>query len=211
MRRTKTLAYLRSADRFYRGVILTRTKPPFWLFLSFGLIVAVAALLLIPATNQAIFGLFSSGTYSQPLAYNGFDAFIPFIPGYFPVDFEISFANNGSSTDAGTSTYTETYASGTHFFKTIQSQGSAVPALLPDPTFTIQHQPASLTNSFDLTQKVEDDLDLSQYNTHEVWMISAVLKDINIQLVTNLPKEEAIRVADGLIPSICTSTPTPER
>ncbi|MEJ2511127.1 MAG: hypothetical protein P8Y72_05960, partial [Anaerolineales bacterium] len=74
-----------------------------------------------------------------------------------------------------------------------------------------QNQPASLTSSFDLTQKVEDDLDLSQYNTHEVWMISVVLKDINIQLVTNLPKEEAIRVADGLIPSICTSTPTPER
>jgi hypothetical protein len=57
---------------------------------------------------------------------------------------------------------------------------------------------------------MEDDLDLSQYNTQDVWLISVVLKNIHIQLVTNLPREAAIAVAEGLIPSICTSTPTPE-
>jgi len=189
---------------------LIRTKFSLWLFLSFGLIMAVSALLLIPATNQAILSFFSSGNSSQALAYNGFDAFIPFIPGYFPDDFEISFANNGSSTSAGTSTYTETYASETHFFKTIQSQGAGVAALKPDPSFTIQGQPASLASDFNLAELIGEDFDLDHFDTHEVWMISVVLKDIHIQLVTNLPKEEAVRIADGLIPSICTSTPTPE-
>jgi len=189
---------------------LIRTKFPLWLFLSFGLIMAVSALLLIPATNQAILSFFSSGNNSQAIAYNGFDAFIPFIPGYFPDTFEISYASNGSSTSSGVNIYTETYASETHFFKTIQSQGAGVAALKPDPSFTIQGQPASLTSDFNLTDLIGEDLDLSHFDTREFWMVSVVLKDINIQLVTNLSKEEAVRVADGLIPSICTSTPTPE-
>jgi len=37
-----------------------------------------------------------------------------------------------------------------------------------------------------------------------------ILKDIYIQLVTNLPPEEAAHIAGGLVPAICTSTPTPE-
>ena len=190
---------------------MTRNKPSLWPILFLGIVLALTVLLLTPATSEMIFGLLGlAGSPSEAVSYNGFDAFIPFIPGYFPENFEITFANNGSQSTPENSTYTETYASETHFFKTIQSQGPAAPEVLPDPGFSIQNQPASQTNSFDLVQLMADDLDLNQYNTQEVWLVSVVLKNIHLQLVTNLPEEEAIRVAEGLIPSICTSTPTPQ-
>lgn len=189
---------------------LTPNKRIPWLVPSFILLLAIPALLLIPGTNRVILGFLGlADSPSAAVAYNGFDAFIPFIPGYFPDNFEITHARNASNTSAQINTYTETYASETHFFKTIQSQGPAAPEVLPDPGFTIQNQPASQTSNFDLALLMADDLDLSQYNTQEVWLVSMVLKNIHLQLVTNLPGEEAIAVAEGLIPSICTSTPTP--
>ena len=188
------------------------TKPPLWLILIFALILALAVLLLIPSTQQPILSTFG---FSRPslsdISYNGFDAFIPFIPGILPDNFQITYADTGSYTSSTISTYTETYASDTHFFITIQSQGQAVPLLQPDPGFTIQDQPARLTDNVDLTALASDiELDLNQFNTQKVWLVNVVLKEINIQLVTNLAKAEAIQVAEGLIPSICTSTPTPE-
>ena len=173
-------------------------KPPLWLILTFTLLLALAALLLIPGTQQAILSGLGFASPSQPdISYNGFAAFIPFIPGF--------------DTSSSISTYTETYASDTHFFITIQSQGQAVLPLQPDPGFTIQGQPASLTNSVDLgTLAANVTLDLKLFDTQEVWLVNLVLKGITIQLITNLSEAEAIQVANGLIPSICTSTPTPE-
>lgn len=187
-------------------------KPSLWLLITFGLLLLLAVLLLIPATQQALSpGLGFADPTEPPLSYNGFDAFIPFIPGYFPEDFQITYADTGSLTTATLSTYTETYASETRFFVTIQSQGQAVPEVQPDPGFTIQNQPAVLTNEFDLAQlAAENNLDLSQFANQEAWLLQVILKDISVQLVTNLPKAEAVRVAEGLIPSICTSPPTPE-
>ena len=187
-------------------------KPLFSLIIFGSLLLALTALMLIPSFNQAITASLGIRRSSQPVAaYNDFSAFIPFIPGYFPDDFEITHADTGSNTSPKISTYTETYASDTHFFKTIQSHGSAVLNLQPDPGFTIQDQPASLTNSFSLAQLMEgDSLDLSRFDTQEVWLATVILKEIQIQVLTNLPREEAIHLAEGLIPSICTSTPTPE-
>lgn len=190
---------------------MTLRNPSIWLHLSLGLVLILSVLLLVPATSQAIFGRLGLeiGAPAQP-AYNGFDAFIPFIPGYFPDDFQISYAQTGSSEASGTSTYTETYASDTHFFKTLQSQGPGSPALQPDPALNIQGQPASLVQNFSLADLIGEELDLTQYNTQQTWLVRVQLKGISIQLVTNLPKYEALRLAEGLIPSICTSTPTPE-
>lgn len=190
---------------------MTQNKPSLWLFLSLGIILALTVLLLTPATSEMIFGLLGfAGSPSEAVSYNGFDAFIPFIPGYFPENFEITFANNGSQSTPENSTYTETYASETHFFKTIQSQGPTTPEIIPDAALTIQGQPASLGQTFEFAQLMGEDLDLNQFDTQQVWLVRVVLKGIRIQLVSNLPEEEAIRVTEGLIPSICTSTPTPQ-
>jgi len=187
-------------------------KPSLWLIFALALLLALTALLLIPSTQQAILSRVRFGSLSQStISYNGFDAFITFIPGYFPDNFQITFADTGSRSSSTISTYTETYASESQFFITIQRQGQAAPPLQPDPGFTIQDQPASLTNRVDLAQLAADsNLDLTLFSTQEVWLVNVVLKGINIQVVTNLPEVEAIRVAEGLIPSICTSTPTPE-
>ncbi|NIW46976.1 MAG: hypothetical protein GWN14_19125 [candidate division Zixibacteria bacterium] len=189
-----------------------KPKIPPWLLLSFGLFVMLAALLMIPSTNQAILArLGFEGSSHQAPAYNGFKAFIPFIPGYFPPDFKISHAETSSSTTSRISTYTETYASDQYFFKTIQSQGPSVPDFQADPGFTIQGHPARLTDNIDLAHLFEaDSLNLDQFDIHQLWMVNVVLKDITIQVVTNLPRSEAVQVAEGLIPSICTSTPAPE-
>jgi hypothetical protein len=187
-------------------------KLPLWTILSFGLLLAFAALLLRPSTNQAIIARLGLDRANRPApAYNGFDAFIPFIPGYFPEEFEITHAETGSRTSSEINTYSETYASDTHFFKTIQSQGANIPEPQLDLNIKIQDQPASLTNIINIAQLFEGDtLDLSRYDTKEIWLLTVVLKEVTIQIATNLPKEEVIRVAEGLIPSICTSTPTPE-
>ena len=187
-------------------------KPPLWLPITLGLLLLLAVLLLLPATQQAFFtSLGLADPAEPPLSYNGFNAFIPFIPGYFPDDFQITYADTGSLTTATLSTYTETYASETQFFVTIQSQGQAVPEFQPDPGFTIQNQSARLTNKFDLAQlALDNNLELGQFNTQEVWLVNVIFKGITIQVVTNLPEAEAIQVTEGLIPSICTSTPTPE-
>jgi len=187
-------------------------KSPFWTFTFAGLLLILAILWLVPSASQAVLSVLRLVRSNQPApAYNGFDAFIPFIPGVFPDEFEITLAKTDSQTTSQVSIYTETYASDTHFFKTIQQMGPAVPQLQPDPGFTIQGQPASLTNTIDLAQQMDSDpLDLRIYDTQEIWLVSVVLKGIHIQLITNLPKETAIQVSEGLIPSICTSTPTPE-
>ena len=169
-------------------------KPPLWLILTFTLLLALTALLLIPSTQQAILSSLGFGSPSQSdISYNGFAAFIPFIPGYFPDNFQITHADTGFEPSSSISTYTETYASDTHFFITIQSQGQAVLPLQPDPGVTIQGQPASLTNSVDLgTLAANVTLNLNLFDTQEVWLVNLVLKGINIQVVTNLSEAEAI-------------------
>ena len=182
-----------------------------WPLLIAGLLILLSVLMVIPATGQAIFGLFGINTDSQPsIAYNGFEPFIPFVPGYFPDDFEITHVSNGAHTSPEIDTYTETYASDTHFFHLIQSQGKAVLPLDAQPGLIVQDQPANLTQSTPEELLPADELDLSLYDLAETWVVTVVLKEITIQVVTNLPRQEALNVADGLVPAICTSTPTPE-
>lgn len=190
-----------------------QTKPKWKMWIAFsaaGALFLLTAFLVIPSTSQAIFralGIDSGKTY-----YNGFEPFTPFVPGYFPDDFDITYVNNEAiySVDADTymDTYTETYASAEYFFKLVESQGPGLPDQVPDADLTIQGVPASLSSGFDAELFANDALDMSTYNTSQGLVVSVVLKDITIQVVTNLPQAEAIQVAEGLIPAICTTKPT---
>ena len=183
----------------------------FWPFMVAGLLLIAAILLMIPQTNQAIFTLFGIDTRGTTSVSGSFEAFVPFTPGYFPEDFIITHVGSGGHTAPDLDQYTESYASDTHFFKLIQSQGSAAPVLVPDEGFTIQTMPASLTNDVpDFDELIDGDLDLLKFGDDEVWLLTVELKEITIQLVSNLPEEEVIAVAEGLVPFYCTSTPTPE-
>jgi hypothetical protein len=182
-----------------------------WSLIIAGLLILLSALLVIPATGQAVYGLFGIDTSSKDsIAYNGFEPFIPFVPGYFPDNFEITHVSTGSHLSPEIDTYTETYASDSHFFLLIQSQGEAVPPLYQQPGLTVQDHPANLAHPAPNSILPADDLDLSLYDLTETWVLTVVLREINILVVTNLPREEALNVADGLVPAICTSTPTPE-
>jgi hypothetical protein len=54
-------------------------------FILAGVLLILAVLLLIPPTNQALLSFI--GIDGGGSAVGGFDAFIPFIPGYFPEGF----------------------------------------------------------------------------------------------------------------------------
>lgn len=182
-----------------------------WPFLAAGLLLLVAILLLIPQTNQAIYSLLGIDTRGGANVYGSFEAFVPFTPGYFPEGFIITHVGSGSHTSPGLDQYTETYASDTHFFKLIQSQGKDAPVLVPDEGFTIQTVPASISGDVgDLDELLKGDPNPTEFDTRQVWVITVELKEIIIQVVSNLPRQEVIAVAEGLVPSFCTSTPTPE-
>lgn len=178
-------------------------------FAAAGVLLVLAILLMIPGVNQAIYGMFGING-AATIAYNGFEPFIPFVPGYFPDDFDIVYVGTGSHSAPGADTYTETYASENHFFQLIQSQGRNVPTLIPAGDLQIQGMPA-LLDPFDLAEiGFVESLDTGGIDPDDSWVVTVVLKEIHIQLVTNLPPEEAAAVAEGLVPAICTSTPTPE-
>lgn len=187
--------------------ILIKTIP----FAAAGLLFALGILLLIPTTSRGIFELLGiDPTRGDIPVYNGFEPFVPYVPGYFPEDFDITHVSNSAHLSTEINTYTETYASETHFFQLIESQGPSVPVLTPAPDLTIQDQRAGLSEGLDLTLSPENKLDLSQFDTGKSWTVTFVLNEIYIQVATNLPREEAFRVAEGLVPAICTTKPTPE-
>lgn len=181
-------------------------------FLAAGIFFLLTALMVIPPTSQAIFGFLGIEQDSGKTVYNGFEPFVPYVPGYFPDDFDLVYVNDEAEhiTNADTyiDTYMETYASADHFFKLVESKGPSLPDQVLDPDLTIQEQPASLTGGFDPTLFEDKNFDISTYDTSDVQIVTVVLKDIYIQVVTNLPQEEAVRVADGLVPAICTTKPT---
>ena len=184
-------------------------------FAAAGVLLVLAVLLMIPGVNQAIYGMFGvdasvAVSGASAIAYNGFEPFIPFVPGYFPDEFDISYVGTGGHSAPDADTYTETYAAETAFFQLIQSQGSAVPDLAPGQELQIQGQPARM-NPANMTEiAFVETLDTAGFGLDDGWVLTVVLKEIHIQLVTNLPAEEAVRIAEGLVPAVCTSKPTPE-
>lgn len=163
-------------------------------------------LMIIPATRDGI--LSSLGIIEAKPVYNGFEPFVPFVPGYFPDDFEITKVETHQSASEELSLYSEMYAGDTFFIKIIQQQGRAAPGLMPDARFIVQEVPASLASANPdewLREKEKTGLHLE---LTKGWVVALVLKRTHIQVITNLPQEEALRVAEGLVPAICTTKPT---
>ncbi len=150
------------------------------------------------------------GGNSAVPAYNDFEAFVPFIPGYFPDDFEILQVGHISEHASDEDIYTEYYTSVDTYFELIQSQGRAAPVTILDTSLTIQGQPASLAEVPDPAALVKGDLDLVAYADSSTWLLTVVLKDITVQIISNLPQDEVIALGENLVPAFCTSTPTPE-
>jgi hypothetical protein len=179
-------------------------------FLLAGILLILAVLLAIPASSQALLSLIGIQSNAVSSTIGGFDAFIPFIPGYFPEGFVGTSAGVTSDESRTAAIYGEFYASDTHFFKTIQSQNKNPHVEIADPDLTIQGNPTILTSEVDAGALIGGDLDLADYDTSEVWLLTVVMREIQVQVVSNAPKEEVIRFAEGLIPQRCTSTPTPD-
>ena len=181
-----------------------------YLFLIAGVLIILAILLLIPNTNQTIFSLLGIDTQGQSSVSSDFDAFIPFIPGYFPEGFYALSVGLAVDQSPNKDTYSEFYASDEYFFKIIQSHGQGVDPISSSPNLVVQGSPASLTDQVAVEALVGEDLDLNLFDTSEVWMLSVVMREISVQVISNQPFEEVIRFANELIPQRCTKTPTPK-
>lgn len=172
------------------------------------ILLVLGVVLLIPASRAAVF---QAAGWAEPApVYNGFEPFMPLIPGYFPEDFSITHVHHGAHTSQNINTYSETYASDTHFFITIQRQGPAVESFTPQDGITFQEQPGRITGSSLREISEHTDLALEAFDTSELWMATVVLRKIQIQAVTNLPQEEIVLFTESLVPAICTEKPTPE-
>ncbi len=170
-------------------------------------LIVTSLLMIIPATRDGI--LSSLGIIEGKPVYNGFEPFVPFVPGYFPDDFEIIRVETYQSVAQELSLYSELYASDTAFIKIIQQQGWAVPGYMPEARFVIQDVPASLTETDPdewLREKEKAGLQLDLSNG---WMVSsAAERNTYIQVISNLPPDQILEVAEGLVPAICTTKPT---
>lgn len=169
-------------------------------------LIIASILMIIPATRDGI--LRSIGIIEAKPAYNGFEPFVPYVPGYFPDDFEIIRVETNQSVSQELSLYSEMYASETSFIKIIQQQGWAVTRIMPDARFVIQNVPASLTRTDPDEWLQKDEKANLRLDPAEGWLVSLVLEDTYIQVVSNLPHEEVLQVAEGLVPAICTTKPT---
>ena len=69
---------------------------------------------------------------------------------------------------------------------------------------------AVLVSDPDVAGLVSADLDVTQFTLDESYLITFFIEDIKLEVITNLPREEAIRVADELIPTQCLNPPTEE-
>ncbi len=178
-------------------------------FILAGALFILAILLMIPPTNKAIYALFGIDTSGKTTITSDFDAFAPFIPGYFPDGFEIKYVGSGGESAPDYDIYTEFYASDSHFFKLIESQGSVATPFVANLDRTVQGRPVELIADPDAVALISGDIDILKYDLNQLWHLSIFLKDIKVEIVSNLPPEEVLLLAENLIPSFCTSTPTP--
>lgn len=181
-------------------------------------LLAAAIALLIPGVRGPLDAWTKGTGPGGSVSMTGFEAFIPYTPGYFPEGFKVQQVGAGSTTAPDVEVYEEFYASETHFIKLIQSQGEAAAAWAESGKFRdegyalsrslqVQGQPAEIDWEADLEGLVGGDIDLSAYDTADAVMVTFFLEGIKIQVVTNLPEEEAIAVAENLVPSVCLSKP----
>jgi hypothetical protein len=135
---------------------------------------------------------------------------MPLIPGYFPEGFSITHVDHTAKPSTEVDLYAETYASETHFFVTIQRQGPGVEEFSPQDGVTFQDEAGMITIPEISTFEAYTDLTLDEYDTNELWMTTVVLREIQIQAVTNLPREEIVQFTESLVPAICTEKPEGE-
>jgi hypothetical protein len=173
-------------------------------------LLALSILLMIPAVNQGIYRLFGIDTRGDTyITYSGLEEFTPFTLGYLPAGFEIIAVASGANSQPEGTTYTETYASPKYFIHLIQGEEVSQPAFTPDPGFTLQDQPASLVQPAPSELLPMGAIDLANYDLSKTWLLTTTIDHIRLQVITNLPRREAIRVTEGLVPTSSHATPTP--
>ncbi len=139
--------------------------------------------------------------------YEEFGAFIPFTMGYFPENFTILTADTLATHEANFDRFEEWYTSDQYFIKIIQVQGLGRPLWdqlnTTSQSLFIQEQYAEIIVVNDKENWVGDEFNLSEFDTKQMRTISFFLKEIRIQIVSNLPEDILTKVAENIVPSIC--------
>ena len=179
----------------------------FWPFILAG-VLFLAAIFLITPYGQQTAAKFFQPENAAPSSYNGFEAFIPYTMGYFPEGFMIASAGNSSIAGDSFDQYQEWYSSEEIFIILQQTKRIGEFMIPSGEALTIQEQPAVLVEGPELGSLTSGLLDFEAYDTSESYQIVVVLEEIKIEVITNLPRAEAVLVAENLIPSQCLNKPT---
>jgi hypothetical protein len=179
----------------------------YWPFFLAAFLLVVLLVWQIPAVQNTVVSWINPNA-GQVSVRSDFDAFIPYTMGYFPDDFSIKDVGVGGHTAPNYDQYQEWYISDTQFVILLETKGADT--VLPEgEAIIIQDGPAVLIADPDLDEIASEFVHLAQFDTSESYQIVFFKGEVMLEVITNLPRVEAVKVADLLIPSQCTKPPTP--
>ena len=143
----------------------------------------------------------------QVYVYGDFEAFIPYTMGYFPDGFSIKGVGTGAETAPDYDRFQEWYTSETAFIILQETQGEGYTTLPEGEPVTLKDSPAVVISNPDLEAAVNGTVIFEAFVIEEVYQVVMFENNILIEVFTNLPKEEALKIADLLIPSTCLEPP----
>jgi hypothetical protein len=165
-----------------------------------GALLVFGGLLLIPS-------VWEKGEVESNTSDEGFTAFIPFTLGYFPEDFSIDQAGSDNLTDGDYALYREWYTSETHFIILVESMPSRL-GEVDGEELVLKEVSATLVTNPNFEALTGGVLDFDDFDTNSTFQIIVFSEDIVVEVITNLPREEAIKAAESLIPTVCLNKPT---
>lgn len=189
--------------------------------LVFALIIILGLLLTAPPTWTLAarisdwvgswFHFETPGTENS-LGVGGFEAFTPYSPQYLPDGFDGT--GIGGTTAPDLEILTLTYEKGKQFISLLQSKGPGLDELPRGSPVKIDGEMGVFvqvfaTSSKDLQQKIPSIPIVENLDWSTTSLLAWQVGEIRLELVSNLPKEEILRVARSLVPAESNEEKTP--
>lgn len=155
---------------------------------------------------------FSSPDGQSQAEIGGFSAFIPYHAGYLPEGFQLS--GMGGSSAPGVETITLGYNRDEMFVDLAQSMGSDLRALPQGETVTVNGSAAVFVEGYassagELQMKMPYISVVVEYDYSRTNLLAWDAGDLRLELVSNLPQGEMVRIAGSLAPMQSGQLPAP--
>ena len=141
------------------------------------------------------------GTESS-MGVGGFEAFTPYVPQYLPTGFDSS--GLGSTTAPGLDQLALTYSDGDQFVTLLQSKGTGTERLPQEKSITINGQTGVFVRVFatsgeQLQQQIPSIPVVTNFDYSTTSLLAWHLGEVKIELISNLPETEIMKIAGSLV------------